>query len=207
MPRTDSTIPGVLIQNTDSSGLITLGSCSGAPSSLATLASKFAIGCLLTDTTTGVTYSMNGTVAAPTWRNEAGPTFAQVVGGTIATTSTSDAYVVVPEAGVLASAEINPLVALSTHDTNYIAWTITNLGQAGAGSTAMLATSPAGINTTKVTGGTALAVNTKQALTLSGTAASLVVAAGDKLLIRATANGTLANTVTVPVYILRFTAA
>ncbi len=205
MPRTDSAIPGVTIQNNDSSGLITLGQCAGAPSSLATAASKFAVGCQLTDTNTGIAYVMNGTVAAPTWRPEAGPTTAQVVGGTIATTSTSDAYVVVPEAGILASAEINPLVALTAHDTNFITWTITNLGQAGAGSAAMLATSPAGINTTKVTGGTALGVNTKYSMTLSGTAANLAVAAGDKILIRATASGTLANTVTVPVYILRFT--
>lgn len=205
MPRTDSTIPGVLIESNDAAGLITFGSCSGAPSSLAVLASKFAIGCILVDTTTGIAYSMNGTVAAPTWRNETGPSVQQVTGGTIATTSTSDAYITVPESGILASAEVNPLVALATSDSNYITWTITNLGQAGAGSTAMLATSPAGINTTKTTGGTALAINTKQAFTLAA-AANLAVVAGDLLLIRATATGTLANTVTRPVYTLRFTA-
>lgn len=126
----------------------------------------------------------------------------QVIGGTIATTSTSDAYLVAPYAGSLASAEIDPLVALATSDTNFITWTITNLGQAGAGSTAMLAaTDP---NTTKATGGVALAINTRRTFTVHGTAANLIVAAGDLLLIRATATGTLANTVTRPIYTLRF---
>lgn len=125
-----------------------------------------------------------------------------VTGATIATTGAATEYTVIPEAGSLASIEINPLVALATSDTNYITWTVVNLGQAGAGSTAMLAVSDA--NTTKATGGTALAVNTKRALTVHGTAGNLVVAQGDKIRIVATATGTLANTVTVPVYILRF---
>lgn len=125
-----------------------------------------------------------------------------VNGATIATTGATTEYTIAPEAGSLTSVEINPLVALATSDTNYITWTITNLGQAGAGSTAMLAASPA--NTTKATGGTALAVNTKRTLTVHGTAANLVVAKGDKISITATASGTLANTVTYPVYILRF---
>jgi len=132
----------------------------------------------------------------------AGEKSVTVTGATIATTGATTEYTVAPEAGSLVSAEINPLVALAKSDTNYITWTIVNLGQAGSGSTAMLAaTDP---NTTKNTGGTALAINTKRTLTVHGTAANLVVAQGDKISIVATATGTLANTVTVPVYILRF---
>ena len=60
-------------------------------------------------------------------------------------------------------------------------------------------------NTTKATGGTALTANAARTLTLNGTAANLVVAAGDRLRIRAAATGTLANTVTFPVYRVNFT--
>ena len=68
----------------------------------------------------------------------------------------------------------------------------------------MLATTPAGTNTTKVTGGTAIVAEGKYPLTLSATGANLAVAQGDQLLISATATGTLANTVTFPRYQLRF---
>jgi hypothetical protein len=44
-------------------------------------------------------------------------------------------------------------------------------------------------------------------LSLNGTAANLVVAAGDRLRIRAAATGTLANTVTFPVYMLNFSVS
>lgn len=145
----------------------------------------------------------DGTIARADLTGPAARTSRQITGGTIATTSTTDEYCVVQEAGTLASVEVTPLVALTAHDTNYIAWTIVNLGQAGAGSTDMLAaTDP---NTTKLTGGVALAINTKRTLTVHGTAANLAVASGDLLRIRATANGTLANTVTRPIYQLRFT--
>lgn len=127
----------------------------------------------------------------------------QKEGATIATTGNTDEYFTAPFAGILTAALITPLVALTANDTNYITWTFTNLGQAGAGSTAMLAaTDP---NTTKATGGVGLAISTPRTLTLSGTAASLVVAAGDVIRIRATATGTLANTVTRPIYSLSFT--
>lgn len=116
--------------------------------------------------------------------------------GTIATTSTTDAYFIAPKSGTIVAAMFSGIDALATSDTNYITFSITNLGQAGAGSLAVLATSPAGINTTKATGGTAIAANTKMALTLSGTAANLAVVEGDRIRVRATATGTLANTVT-----------
>lgn len=76
--RTDSTLPGILIQENDSNGLITLGQSSGAPSSTATTASKFAIGCLLTDTTTGLQYSNTGTVASPSWNSVSEVTSSEV---------------------------------------------------------------------------------------------------------------------------------
>lgn len=126
-----------------------------------------------------------------------------IVSASIATTNNTDNYVIVPETGTLDSVDFSSLAALAAHDSNYITWTITNLGQGGAGSTAMLAATDA--NTTKATGGTALSANTKRSLTLHGTAANLDVVAGDRLLIRAAATGTLAGAVTVPVYLLRFT--
>lgn len=124
------------------------------------------------------------------------------VGGdkTIATTGNSDLTVVVPFAGVLTAVYFIGEDALATNDTNYVTWTITNKGGAGAGSTAMLAaTDP---NTTKATGGSAIAALDTRALTIHGTAANLVVAAGDALLIRAAATGTLANVVDRTAYTL-----
>jgi hypothetical protein len=102
----------------------------------------------------------------------------------------------------LNAARFSGVDALTANDTNYLTFTITNLGQAGAGSAAMLAATDA--NTTKATGGTGLAANTLRSLSLSGTAANLVVAAGDRIRIRAAATGTLANTVTFPVINLNF---
>jgi len=121
---------------------------------------------------------------------------------TKATTGASDQYVIVPEAGSLSSADFSGIDALAANDTNYITFTITNLGQAGAGTNVMLAaTAP---NTTKATGGAAIVANGKFALTLNGTASNLVVAQGDRLKISATATGTLAGTVTGCKYLLRF---
>jgi hypothetical protein len=132
-------------------------------------------------------------------------TTVSIVSATIATTSNTDNYAIAPVTGSLLSVYFSPLVALATSDTNYITFTITNLGQAGAGTTAML--EAANSNTTKATGGTALAINTAQSLVISTTGANLLVAKGDRLLVRAAASGTLANTVTVPVYSLSFLGA
>lgn len=126
-------------------------------------------------------------------------------GATIATTGNSDVFMIAPAAGVLTSAVFSGVDALTASNTDYITFSITNLGQAGAGTAAMLAATDA--NTTKSTGGTGLAANTVRSLTLNGTAANLVVAAGDRIRIRAAATGTLANTVTFPVYRLNFTVA
>jgi len=124
-------------------------------------------------------------------------------GATIATTGNSDVFVIAPAAGTLTSAVFSGTDALTTSDTNFITFSITNLGLTGSGSAVMLAATDA--NTTKVTGGTALTANAARTLTLNGTAANLVVAAGDRLRIRAAATGTLANTVTFPVYRVNFT--
>jgi len=126
-------------------------------------------------------------------------------GATIATTGNSDVYVIADAAGVLTSARFSGTDALAASDTNYITFTITNLGLAGSGSATMLAATDA--NTTKATGGTAIAANTLRTLTLNGTASNLVVAAGDRLRIRAAVTGTLANTVTFPVYNLSYTVS
>ena len=80
-------------------------------------------------------------------------------------------------------------------------WVINNVTNSNA---AMLATSPAGINTTKSTGGTAIAADTPHPLTLSGTAANLLVNQGDRILVRYTGTGTLANTVTLSQCLLVF---
>lgn len=125
-----------------------------------------------------------------------------VTSATIATTGNTDAYFIAPRTMTLFQVEFSGTDALAASDTNYITWTITNLGQAGAGSAAMLAaTNP---NTTKATGGAALGANTKRTLTPSTTLNNLNVIQGDRILIRAAVTGTLANTVTFPVYLLLF---
>jgi hypothetical protein len=108
-------------------------------------------------------------------------------------------------AGTLSAAWFSGVDALTASDSAYITFSITNLGTSGSGTAAMLAATDA--NTTKATGGTALTANARRVLSLNGTAANLVVAAGDRLRIRAAATGTLANTVTFPVYALNFTVA
>lgn len=125
-----------------------------------------------------------------------------ILSATIATTGNTDIYVIAPMVGVLSSILFSGVDALAASDTNYITWTITNLGQAGAGTNAMLSSSDA--NTTKSTGGAAISANTKKTLTKNTTASLITVLTGDRLLIRAAVTGTLANTVTFPTYMLQF---
>lgn len=120
------------------------------------------------------------------------------IGESIATTSTTDTYFQVPKSGRVISIKFTSLAALSASDSNYITWSVTNLGQAGAGSTALLATSD--LNTTKSTGGVAISATSSKSLVLHGTTANLDVVEGDVIRIRATATGTLAGAVTVPSY-------
>lgn len=115
----------------------------------------------------------------------------------IATTGDTDEYLIVPKSGRLVAAFFSSLAALAAHDTNFVTFLITNLGQAGAGSAAMLLATD--VNTTKITGGSAIAANTKRALSLNATTANLDVVEGDRLRVRFTAGGTLAGAVTRPI--------
>lgn len=116
----------------------------------------------------------------------------------IATTSTTDEYIIAAKTGKITSVKLNSLSGLAANDSNYITPTVTNLGAAGSGTAAILAASDA--NTTKATGGAALAANVVRSWTLSSTAADLEVTEGDVLRCRATATGTLAGAVTRPMW-------
>lgn len=126
-----------------------------------------------------------------------------VLSATIATTGNVDHYIIAPETGTLDSVDFAGFDALSANDTNYITWGLMNLGADGTGSTQMLDTGA--VNTTKVTGGSAIAAKTRRALAVNGTLANLNVNAGDLLRLRAAVSGTLANQVTFPAYCVRFT--
>jgi len=80
MPRTDSTIPGITILENDSAGLVV--SCLSAGAFLTT-ASKFAVGCRLTDTNTGKLYYNAGTVAVPSWNEVGAVTTAEIADGAV----------------------------------------------------------------------------------------------------------------------------
>lgn len=126
-----------------------------------------------------------------------------VISATISTADANyDTYFIAPRTATISEVSFSALDALATSDTNYITWTVTNLGQAGAGSAAILAATDA--NTTKTTGGSAIAANTKRTLTLSTTPSNLLVTQGDRIRVRADVTGTLANAVTFPVYFLLF---
>lgn len=144
----------------------------------------------------------NGAITRTQESTPAGSKIQEARPATIATTGNTDDSIIVGESGSLSSVDFSGVDALAASDTNYITFTITNLGQAGAGSNPMLAATAA--NTTQATGGTAISALTKRSLTLNGTGSNLVVVQGDRLLIRAAVTGTLANTVTVPRYTLRF---
>lgn len=104
--------------------------------------------------------------------------------------------------GRLVSAVFSGVDALAADDTNYASFALKNLGQAGAGTTDMLSTAAG--NSTKTTGGAALAANTKRSLTLSSTLANRDTVEGDRLKFVATGAGTLANTITEGRVLLTF---
>lgn len=113
-----------------------------------------------------------------------------------------DTFVVVPETGTLSSINLVSRSALSASDTNYITFTVTNLGTNGAGSTVMLAATD--VNTTKATGGSAISAGAPRSLTLTSTTANLAVTKGQVLRIRAAVTGTLAGAVELPVFFADF---
>lgn len=78
--QTDKDLAGILIQETNSEGLITLCQSSG---NLDTTASKFAVGCILTDTTNGKSYSNVGTVASPSWNSVSEITTPEIADGAV----------------------------------------------------------------------------------------------------------------------------
>jgi len=121
---------------------------------------------------------------------------------TIATTGNTDAYFLAPRDMSLIAAYFSGTDALATSDTNYITFSITNLGLLGSDTDALLEASNA--NTTKTTGGTALSANTRRTLTLNTTVNNLQVTEGERIRVRCAATGTLAGTVTFPAFLLLF---
>lgn len=121
---------------------------------------------------------------------------------TITTTSDTDFFVIAPQAGTINGIFFSSTSALTADDTNYITFSATNLGTTGSGTAAMLAATDA--NTTKSTGGTGLVANAQRTLTLTATGADLVVAAGDRIRIRAAVTGTLAGAVAGSLFSVRY---
>lgn len=78
--RTDSALPGILIESTNELGMITFCLSAGA---FLTTASKFAVGCILIDTTTGKQYYNSGTVAVPSWNSISEITTAEIGNGQV----------------------------------------------------------------------------------------------------------------------------
>lgn len=121
---------------------------------------------------------------------------------TIAASGNTDGYFVAPFDGTLIGANFSGVDALVAHDSNYLTFSLTNVNNSNA---PMLAATD--VNTTKATGGAAIAANTKRDLTLNATPANLVVQAGQRIRFRAAASGTPANTITYPVVQLIFQRA
>ncbi len=113
---------------------------------------------------------------------------------TVTTTVAKTFPLIAPCTGTISGIKFYGTDALAAHDSNYITFTATNIGQAGSGTTVLLAATDA--NTTKATGGTAIAANTPRNLTLTGTSANLAVTSGDLIVVTVTPTGTLANTIT-----------
>lgn len=112
-----------------------------------------------------------------------------------------DVYLMVPEDGSLHSVEVSFADALAVSDTNYVTFTLLNLGQDGLGTAQMLAAVPE--NTTKLTGGIALVANGRRALKIA-TGTLLKVLAGDRLRFRFGNTGTIVNSLRGPVLLIRF---
>ena len=129
----------------------------------------------------------------------------QFVIGTVPTTGAISGYAIVGKSGTVHAGYMSGVDALAQHGSNDVTVSITNLGQAGAGTTAILGAVDG--NTTKTTTGQAIVANGKLTLVLHGTAANLAVTEGDRLKFTITATGTLANTVTFTVATLLVSAS
>ena len=97
----------------------------------------------------------------------------QFVIGTVPTTGAISGYAIVGKSGTVHAAFMSGVDALAQHGSNYVTVSITNLGQAGAGTTAVLGAVDG--NTTKTTTGQAIVANGKLTLVLHTTAANLNV--------------------------------
>lgn len=184
---------------TDKDGLAYFGKCTGVPP---TNANFFSPGCIMirTDGTNGsVIYINVGSTAVPLWGLGGIENSYTVSTATIGTTGNATNYAIAPASGMLVGASFTDGSSLAASTSNYVSFTITNLGQNGTGTAAMLLATTT--NTTKVTG---LTIGATRALGLTTTSANLLVNAGDVLQITGSSNGTLAGTVTLPVYLLSF---
>lgn len=114
---------------------------------------------------------------------------------TIGTTASAEVVLLAPCFGTIASVRFTAKDALAQSDTNFITFTLTNKGS-GAGSTAVLNTSPTGTNTTKVTGGAALSAYTPSTMNANTDGTHNAINRNDVLVFAATVTGTLANQVT-----------
>lgn len=128
----------------------------------------------------------------------------QTISQTIATAAgNTDLPIIAPVTGNVAAVYFSGVDALAASDTNYITWSVTNRGQDSSGSINVLGSTTT--NSTRATGGTALAGETLRTLLLTSTAADLAVTIGDRLRVRYAVTGTLANTVTGAVTSIIFT--
>jgi hypothetical protein len=94
-------------------------------------------------------------------------------------------------AAVLAAVSLANSTAFATDNTNYWSIGLQNKGPAGTGVVDMLNTGA--VNTTQVTGGSAITANVARVLTLNGTAGNLITAANDVLQLTLTKVGAPAN--------------
>lgn len=111
---------------------------------------------------------------------------------------TLELLVIVPFAGTITSARVAFKDALTANDTNFVTFRLIN--KTTADSDVIAATDA---NTTKATGGAALAAYTTRTLTLA-TAAGVAVAKLDVLALRITGAGTLGNTLTEGTFQLNY---
>jgi hypothetical protein len=125
-----------------------------------------------------------------------------IMSNTIATTGNTDMYFMAPYPGNISQIDFTSLVALAASNTNYITWSVQNIT---TGAATMLSNTPTDVNTTKVTGGSAITANTLRNLPLVVGQSLTTVREGDWIRIRAAVTGTLANTVTFPTYLIQLT--
>lgn len=105
-----------------------------------------------------------------------------------AVAATASFYLLAPNiAATLNGAHFVNSTAIATSDTDNWSFAITNLGAGGVGTTPTLAAAPA--NTTRATGGAALAAGVQTSLALNGTPANLNTNPNDVLQLTITKTG------------------